>query len=107
MALYFKTYASSSSGNCLALWTDRTAVLIDCGLGTMKRTRAVLADMAAIAPPVSAVIISHLHSDHVAYYPLRVLEQALTELDDQRSWPQASHSLDQLLLTLQRSQSRG
>jgi phosphoribosyl 1,2-cyclic phosphodiesterase len=76
MALYFKTYASSSTGNCLALWTDRTAVLIDCGLGTMKRTRAVLADMAAIAPPVSAVIISHLHSDHVAYYPLRVLEQA-------------------------------
>jgi hypothetical protein len=38
---------------------------------------------------------------------LRVLEQALMELDDQRSWPHARESLDQLLLTLQRSQSRG
>jgi len=76
MSMYFKTYASSSSGNCLALWTNRCAILIDCGLGSMKRTRAVLADLAAIAPPVAAVLVSHLHSDHVAYYPLRALEHA-------------------------------
>ena len=35
---------------------------------------------------------------------LLVLEQALEQLDDPAAWPHARHSLDQLLLTLQRSQ---
>jgi len=76
MCLSFKTFASSSSGNCLALWTPTTAILLDCGLASMKRTRAALADLRACAPPPSAVLVSHLHADHVAYYPLRALEQA-------------------------------
>jgi phosphoribosyl 1,2-cyclic phosphodiesterase len=73
--MFFKSYASSSGGNCLALWTARTAILIDCGLGSMKRTRRVLADLREAAPPVSAVVVSHLHGDHISYYPLRVFEQ--------------------------------
>ncbi|MBE0536956.1 MAG: MBL fold metallo-hydrolase [Phycisphaerae bacterium] len=75
MSMYFKSFASSSGGNCLALWTDRTAILIDCGLGSMKRTRQMLTAHNAAAPPVSAVLVSHLHSDHIGYYPLRVFEQ--------------------------------
>jgi phosphoribosyl 1,2-cyclic phosphodiesterase len=42
MALYFQTICSSSSGNALALWSESTRILIDCGLGSMKRTRAAL-----------------------------------------------------------------
>ena len=44
MPLHFRSLRSSSSGNCLLVWTDHTRVLIDCGLGSMKRTRQVLMD---------------------------------------------------------------
>jgi phosphoribosyl 1,2-cyclic phosphodiesterase len=74
--MHFRTYASSSGGNCVALWTSRTAIMIDCGLGSMRRTRAVLAEHCATAPRPSAVLVSHLHGDHIGYYPLRVLEEA-------------------------------
>lgn len=75
MAFYFKSLCSSSSGNCLLLWTDTTTVIIDCGLGSMKRTRRILTENLPSPQKLDAVIISHLHGDHISYYPLRVLEQ--------------------------------
>ena len=70
MSLYFKSICSSSRGNCLVLWTDTTKIVIDCGLSSMKRTRAVLSDHS-----VDSVLITHTHGDHISYYPLRVLEE--------------------------------
>ena len=75
MALYFQTICSSSSGNCLALWSDSTRILIDCGLGSMKRTRAALTSVFDDPTQIDAVLITHTHSDHISYYPLRVLEE--------------------------------
>lgn len=73
MAIHFQSICSSSSGNCLTLWTENTRLVIDCGLGSMKRTRAVLD--AFQTPAADAVLLSHLHSDHISFYPLRTLEQ--------------------------------
>ena len=56
------------------LWTDRTRVLIDCGLGSMKRTRELLRDNLGSPLDIDAVVVSHMHSDHIGYYPLRVFE---------------------------------
>jgi len=74
MSLHFKSLRSSSSGNCLLVWTDRTRVLIDCGLGSMKRTREVLTKNLGDQLDVDAVVVSHMHSDHIGYYSLRVLD---------------------------------
>jgi phosphoribosyl 1,2-cyclic phosphodiesterase len=74
MPLHFQSLRSSSKGNCLSLWTDRTRVLIDCGLGSMKRTRELLANHLGGSHDVDALLISHVHSDHISYYPLRVFE---------------------------------
>jgi phosphoribosyl 1,2-cyclic phosphodiesterase len=70
MPLNFKSICSSSRGNCLILWTDNTKLVIDCGLGSMKRTRAVLSGTS-----IDSILITHTHGDHISYYPLRVLEE--------------------------------
>ena len=75
MALYFKTLRSSSSGNCLVLWSGHTAILIDCGLNSQKLCRALLSQHAGEIGSISAVLVSHLHQDHINYSTLRVLEE--------------------------------
>lgn len=74
MSLYFQSICSSSSGNALALWTDTTRLLIDCGLASMKRTRQALA---AVYPDgrLDSVLLTHPHSDHISHYPLRVMDE--------------------------------
>lgn len=74
MPVYFKSIASSSNGNCLALWTENTCVIVDFGLSSMKRCRQAIADHLPPSVNIDAVVISHTHSDHISYYPLRVLE---------------------------------
>jgi phosphoribosyl 1,2-cyclic phosphodiesterase len=74
MSLYFKSLCSGSSANCLLIWTDHTRVLIDCGLGSMKKTRHVLSKNLGDPPDVDAVVVSHMHTDHIGHYSLRVLE---------------------------------
>ena len=74
MALYFQSICSSSSGNCLALWSDTTRLLIDCGLSSMKRTRTALTTVFDDPTQIDSVLITHTHGDHISYYPLRVLE---------------------------------
>jgi phosphoribosyl 1,2-cyclic phosphodiesterase len=74
VALYFKTLRSSSSGNCLRLWTEQTNVIIDCGLNSQKLCRALLSQHAGEIDSISAVLISHLHQDHIHYSALRVFE---------------------------------
>jgi phosphoribosyl 1,2-cyclic phosphodiesterase len=74
MPLYFQSLRSSSRGNCLLLWTDRTRVIIDCGLGSMKRTRELLGMYVGSPMDIDALVVSHMHSDHISYYPLRVFE---------------------------------
>lgn len=74
MSLRFMSLRSSSSGNCLLIRTDRTSVLIDCGLGSMKRTRRVLSQSLGDQLDIDAAVISHMHTDHIGYYSLRVLE---------------------------------
>jgi phosphoribosyl 1,2-cyclic phosphodiesterase len=74
MSLYFQSICSSSSGNCLTLWSNTTRLVIDCGLSSMKRTRQMLMPLMERSR-IDAVLLTHVHSDHISYYPLRALEE--------------------------------
>lgn len=74
MSLSFQTLLSSSSGNSITLCSKTSRLVIDCGLSSMKRTRQTLSGLHAVVP-IDAVLLTHIHSDHISYYPLRVLEE--------------------------------
>ncbi len=65
MAVSVTMLASGSRGNCALVATSSTRILIDAGLSgreTFKRLRAVDAS----PDQISAILITHEHSDHVA-----------------------------------------
>ena len=64
MALSLTVLASGSSGNSTVLTTSRTRLLIDCGLSCRESCRRLA--VAGIEPEtLSAILITHEHSDHV------------------------------------------
>lgn len=75
MSLYFRSLCSSSSGNCLVLWSDKTRIVIDCGLSSMRKARELLECNLGNPRHVDSVIISHTHSDHINYQSLRVIDE--------------------------------
>jgi phosphoribosyl 1,2-cyclic phosphodiesterase len=75
MSLHFQSLCSSSGGNCLALWSENTRILVDCGLSSMKRTRQTLSYLFGNPAQVDSILLTHTHTDHISYYPLRVLEE--------------------------------
>ena len=60
----FCVLASSSSGNCAMIATERTRILIDAGL-SRKETFARLQAIGENPEDIDAVLITHEHSDHV------------------------------------------
>ncbi|MCK5564755.1 MAG: MBL fold metallo-hydrolase [Planctomycetes bacterium] len=75
MSFRFRSIRSSSGGNCLLLRAEDTTILFDCGLSSMKRTRQVLEEHFDQDRQPDAVLLTHAHTDHISYYPLKVLEQ--------------------------------
>jgi len=55
--------ASSSSGNCVYAASQKTHILVDAGLSG-KRIQAALETWGS--PPLSAILLTHEHSDHAA-----------------------------------------
>jgi glyoxylase-like metal-dependent hydrolase (beta-lactamase superfamily II) len=74
VAVHFKSLRSGSSGNCLMLWTETTRVLIDCGWESTRACRRGLAPVPPGAPEeIEAVVLTHLHGDHLSKAALRAL----------------------------------
>ncbi|TNE92868.1 MAG: MBL fold metallo-hydrolase [Deltaproteobacteria bacterium] len=73
--------ASGSRGNCTYIGDGRSGVLVDCGIST----RQILSRMAQIGladAPISAVVVTHEHSDHVA--AARVLDDRILQKSGNR-----------------------
>ena len=64
MAFSFCSFSSGSSGNCYFIRTERTAILVDAGI-SCKRIMEGLAAAATDPAEVSALLVTHEHSDHV------------------------------------------
>ena len=61
----FCTLASSSSGNCTYVSGGGTEILIDAGI-SMRRIKQALCLIGTNISAVSAIVITHEHSDHTA-----------------------------------------
>lgn len=57
------------------MWSEKTGILIDCGLSSMKRTRQALSHLFGDPGKLHSILLTHTHSDHISYYPLRVLAE--------------------------------
>ncbi len=56
---------SSSSGNCTAIWTERSGILIDCaGIG-LKEIEKDLRGIELDPAQINGIVITHGHEDHV------------------------------------------
>lgn len=73
-AVRVRTLCSGSSGNATLVSDGSAAFLVDCGIGTQRLLRQMLAEQQEQGPAIGAVVVSHLHSDHICYASLRVLE---------------------------------
>jgi phosphoribosyl 1,2-cyclic phosphodiesterase len=71
MALHFQSIISGSSGNSVCIWTDSTVVIIDAGFRSQSQFRDLLADD---LDDIDGVVVTHLHTDHIGYPALRVME---------------------------------
>lgn len=72
MSLSLQSIRSGSSGNCLVVRNGRTTVLFDAGFPSMRQCRNAVGHL---LPEVDALVVSHLHGDHVHHYALRVMEE--------------------------------
>lgn len=65
MALTVHSLASGSSGNSILIRDDETSILIDAGIG-IRRIVAALESVHVNPSDVSAILMTHEHSDHTA-----------------------------------------
>ncbi|MCR5092463.1 MAG: MBL fold metallo-hydrolase [Lachnospiraceae bacterium] len=63
------TIASGSSGNCTYIGTENTHLLIDAGV-SMKRITEGLHELGLTPDDVSAIFVTHEHSDHISGLPM-------------------------------------
>lgn len=69
MSLKFCSFASGSNGNCYLIKNDTSALLIDAGISGKKIFQG-LEDTGTPKEAVSAILITHEHSDHISSLPI-------------------------------------
>jgi phosphoribosyl 1,2-cyclic phosphodiesterase len=75
MGFYFRSLCSSSAGNSLVIWGEKTRLLIDCGMKSQRDCREMLAKEFPNPGDLDAVIVTHAHGDHINYSTLKVFGQ--------------------------------
>ncbi len=63
--MFVTTFASGSSGNAILVSHGATHLLVDCGISCLRIKRA-LAALGLSAADLTAILITHEHSDHIS-----------------------------------------
>lgn len=63
---------SGSSGNCTAIWTRKTALLIDCGGISVDSFPDLLKEIHIRPSNVKGIIITHGHGDHIGPHTVKI-----------------------------------
>ncbi len=78
----FRSIRSGSSGNLLLLehrgrspGGAPTRLIIDCGIRSQREAWSILEAEVGLGEPISGVLVTHAHSDHINYASLRVLDR--------------------------------
>jgi phosphoribosyl 1,2-cyclic phosphodiesterase len=72
MPLHVQVLGSSSGGNCTLLWSGNSAVLVDFGFGP-QYIGAGLERNGLDWSSLKAVLLTHIHFDHIDFFTLRRL----------------------------------
>lgn len=64
MNLAICSLASSSSGNCHLIKSEKTNIILDCGISVSKIAKD-LKDLELSVQDIDAILITHEHSDHI------------------------------------------
>ena len=66
MSLKICVLKSGSSGNCTAIWTRRSAILVDCGGRTSTENFCQMLNAVDLEPArINGIVVTHGHRDHV------------------------------------------
>jgi phosphoribosyl 1,2-cyclic phosphodiesterase len=63
--MFIQSFASSSSGNCALIGSGKTYILLDAGV-SLRRIRDCLCKIGLGLSDISALLLTHEHSDHIA-----------------------------------------
>lgn len=66
---------SGSSGNCTIIEYQNSYFLLDAGGMSQKRLKELLSEIDIVPEQISALLVTHTHSDHLNYSTLKVCEK--------------------------------
>jgi phosphoribosyl 1,2-cyclic phosphodiesterase len=64
-----RTFSSGSKGNAALVWQGGTYILVDAGI-SLKRLQKSLAELEISPEQLSAVVLTHEHTDHINGLPM-------------------------------------
>ncbi len=65
---------SSSKGNCTAIWTEKSGILIDCSGISLKDIGKDLEDIELDPSLISGIVITHGHVDHISKNTFKIAD---------------------------------
>jgi len=66
---------SSSSGNCTAIWTERSGILIDCGGIGLKEIEKDLREIELEPSRINGIVVTHGHEDHICKDTFKIADR--------------------------------
>jgi ribonuclease BN (tRNA processing enzyme) len=72
MAVNVCVLRSGSKGNCTVVWTEKGALLLDCGNFPVRPFCDVLKEVGLEPEDIKGIVISHGHMDHINQYTFKI-----------------------------------